>query len=376
MKLAYITTYDSANTRSWSGIGYHMGRVVQRLADEVQYVGPLRDQHALATKARGAAYRLVRQKYLRDRHRGTLESYARQAARLAAPDVDVLFSPGTIPIAYMESARPIVFWTDATIHGMVDFYPDVTGLCPESLADGHAMEQAALDRCALAIYSSAWAARSAVERYGVPPAKVRVLSFGANLARVPTHVEMEALIAARSRHTCHLLFLGVDWERKGGALALEVVERLNAAGLPAHLTVAGCEPVVDGPLPAFVTSLGFLDKSRPEQARRLERELGRSHFMILPTLADCTPIIFGEANAYGVPCLAPAIGGIPSVITDHVNGMTFAPEDGAAAYAAFVFDNFASPAYAELARSSFNEYLTRLNWNASGRALGKLLAEL
>ena len=60
-----------------------------------------------------------------------------------------------------------------------------------------------------------------------------------------------------------------------------------------------------------------------------------------------------------------------------VNGYAFPPEAPATAYAAFVKEQMrGASAYGELARSSFAEYQTRLNWDVAGRAVRSLLAEL
>jgi hypothetical protein len=69
-------------------------------------------------------------------------------------NVDIVFSPGTIPIAFLECNKPIVFWTDASFGGMIDFYPRFCNLCKKSFRDGHFMEASALKRAKLAIYSS------------------------------------------------------------------------------------------------------------------------------------------------------------------------------------------------------------------------------
>ncbi len=110
--------------------------------------------------------------------------------------------------------------------------------------------------------------------------------------------------------------MGVDWHRKGGDIAYAVAKRLNQIGLPTELTVVGCQPLINEPIPKFVKSLGFIKKSAPEGKERLNRLIIESHFLILPSLADCTPMVFPEANSLGVPCLSTKVGGIPSIIQE------------------------------------------------------------
>ncbi len=157
--------------------------------------------------------------------------YAAQADRqLRSVDHDIVFSPGIVAIGDLTTSRPLVFWTDATFAGMVDYYESLTGLSRRSIRHGHALVQHALDLCRLALHSSEWAANSALEHYRVDPRKVHVVPFGANISDAPSRDEVVAAIDGRDRGRCDLLFVGVDWDRKGGEVAVAAVEAMNRAG--------------------------------------------------------------------------------------------------------------------------------------------------
>jgi hypothetical protein len=125
--------------------------------------------------------------------------------------VDIVFSPmspGSQPVAYLECAQPIVIWTDATWAAVIDFYPEFNNLCKSTIKHGIANERAALHRCGLAVYSSEWAARSAIETYRIDPRKVHVVPFGANMRCVRRQDNIKATVALRSRDICNLLYFG------------------------------------------------------------------------------------------------------------------------------------------------------------------------
>jgi hypothetical protein len=63
-----------------------------------------------------------------------------------------------IRIAYLCTEKPIIFWTDATVDGVVDFYPDFRNLCAAAIKNGTRMEQTALSMNPLAIDASDWGA--------------------------------------------------------------------------------------------------------------------------------------------------------------------------------------------------------------------------
>jgi glycosyltransferase involved in cell wall biosynthesis len=106
---------------------------------------------------------------------------------------------------------------------------------------------------------------------------------------------------------------------------VRVTQELNDMGLEARLTIAGCRPPDGAFLPDFVKVLGYISKSTREGAKALERLLTTFHFVILPTKADCTPMVFPEANSFGIPCITTDVGGIPTVIRDGVNGQKLSP---------------------------------------------------
>lgn len=379
MKLAYVTAYDASDRTNWSGIGYYMAQALHEQSHGVDYVGPLRLSQPWQLWAKKQIYAHVLSKnYLPDRDPSVARSFAQQASRkLSRLDVDVVFSPGTLPIAYLESEHPIVFWTDSTFGGMVDFYPEFTNLCRETLQFGTALEKAALDRASLAIYSSEWAAETARQSYGIADAKVHVVPFGANVEVTHTLEDLRCVVAARSASVCKLVFFGVAWFRKGGDIAVEVARELNAAGIPTELLVAGCKPEMSGTIPSFVRYRGTISKSNPPRHAQLEALMSEAHFLLLPSRADCTPIVFSEANAFGVPCLATRVGGIPTIIRDGINGSTFAPDASVSSYCEYISTMFADrPRYQDLALSSFREHQTRLSWCVAGSRVSELLTNL
>lgn len=377
--IAYVTIYDATDVRQWSGTPTNMAGSLGTGGARVHYVGNLKERFELAMKGRQYLTKKVLGKnYFRQRSSTITSGYAKQVQRrLSDIPADIVLSPSTIPICQLDSDKPIVIWTDSTFAGMVDFYPDFSNLHPSTVVDGNRVEQEALDRCSLAVYSSDWAAQSAIADYKIDPAKVKVVPFGANIDRVLTPDQVRAAIAARPEQICKLLFIGVDWPRKGGDVALKVVRELNRQGIKAELTVVGCAPESADPIPDYVKPLGFVSKSGPDGQLRMTRLLAESHFLIIPSRADCTPIVLNEANALGVPCLTTDVGGITSVITNDVNGYAFGLDTDYREYVAYIA-GLMQPyhQYTDLANSAFDEYQRRLNWEVSGATVRGLLREL
>lgn len=378
MNIAYVSTYDVKDIRQFSGLGYYIAQALEMQSIPLEYICPLEERCSLLFKGKVYFYKqLLHQRYFRDREPFILKEYAKQVShKLSQINSDIVFSPGTIPISYLECDRPIAFWTDSNFASMINFYPKFSNMCEETIKNGNAMEKAALQKSSLAIYSSEWAAKTAIENYHVEQSKVKVVPFGANIDCDRNVNDVKNLIESRSANLCKLLFLGVDWFRKGGNIALEVTKELNKSGLKTELTIIGCEPITNE-LPNFIKPLGFISKLIQSGKKQIEKIISESHFLILPTIADCSPHALAEANSFGVPCISTNVGGIPTIIKDDINGKLFDKDSEITEYCQYISHIFANyPEYKNLAFSAFNEYQLNLNWSAAGQTVKRLLENI
>lgn len=374
MRVAFVTTYHSSDVSAWSGSMFNMLGAFLKSGVDVETIDALKDPYSTIFKAKRLVKNIVFGKnYLRDREPLTLKWYARQVeSRLSRMNPDVVFSAGTIPIAYLRTDKPIAFWGDATFDGMIDFYPEFTNLCDETIRNGHRMEQAALSNCRLAVYSSEWAAQTAIANYVVDSRKVKVVPYGANLPRFPSTEEVRQAITSRGSGPCKLLFVGIDWYRKGGDKALLVASRLNQMGLNTELHAVGCYP--PAPLPVFVKTYGYLSKSNREHNDLLSRLFKTSDFFILPSKAECAAVVVAEANSFGLPALTTNVGGMRTVVRDGQNGRAFDPPAFVQECADYILQMRSSKdRYHQLCQSSFEEYSNRLNWRTAVQSVVDLM---
>jgi glycosyltransferase involved in cell wall biosynthesis len=378
LRIAYVTTYDAADTSVWSGTGHHIGKSLEAQGMEVIYVGPLEDRGGRRASLKRVVARTIRKRFLRERDPAVSRGYAEQVElKLRGQDVDWILSPGTIPIAEIGGTIPIAFWTDATFAQMIDLYPEFESLTRQTIDDGNRLEQKALDRASIAIYASGWAARSAIAEYGADPSKVKIVPFGANMPVDRTRRDVELIIANRPGDVCRLLFVGVDWHRKGGDLALKIASRLHDSGVRCELTIVGSNPDIPESMRDLVNVAGFVSKKTRQGREQLEQLFSSSHFLVMPSRAECFGVVFAEAASFGVPSIASDVGGIPSAIRDGVNGFTFPLRtivEDAADRISQLWSN--SRGYDDLCLSSFADARERLTWDAAGRAVADILREM
>jgi glycosyltransferase involved in cell wall biosynthesis len=368
-RIAFLTAEDARDPRFWSGTPYHIAASLTAQGAEVTHVGPMPAWPLLALRARkkleksfGLPQSLVTGSPAYARFAGLVAG--RRIAALA-PRPDVVFSPaGSALVAHLRTEAPLVYLSDATVRLMVGYYPQFTGLSRGAIRAADRLERAAITRAALLVYPTRWVADSAVRDYGADPSKILVAPLGANM----DDAEIGGPAAPPDDGVCRLLFVGTEWERKGGDIALAALKRLQGRGVPSRLTLVGAAP--PGPVGEGVEAVGFLDKNRPADRARLATLYREAHFFILPTRHECYGIVFCEAAAYGVPSLATRTGGVPDVVAEGETGFTLPPEDRGEGYAAAIAALWADPArYRALRASSRRAYETRLNWDAWGRAV-------
>lgn len=376
MHIAFATTFDATDVHNWSGTPYHMSRALLHAGMDVDYIGSLERKLPPLFKLRQAWNKYAADQRLSPRFNLTAaRHYSRQVMnRLADMRVDAIVSPLINPVAYLDCKQPIILWTDALYAALVGFYPPFAHHAADTIRQGNRMTAECLSRCSLALFSSQWAANSALELYGADREKVKVVPFGANIDSHPGLDEISGIVKKRSSDKIKLLFLAKSWERKGGDIVLAVAKALHEAGHPVELTIAGWLPRHLEPVPSYVKCLGFVSKHTPEGKNKLREILSSTHFLFVPSRAEAYGIVFCEANAFGVPCLTTYVGGIGTIVKDNINGMTFALDAPVNVYCDYIVNLMHDRArYEALALSSYHEYETRLNWDVAAAQVKKLI---
>jgi glycosyltransferase involved in cell wall biosynthesis len=355
--IAFVREDDAKDVRTWSGIPYYMAKYLGLVAD-VQLVSPLRPVPESIRRVVWYLKKLgVPITHVNTWSKITGMWYARQVAQSLHRDTDVIFSPGHIPIADLNTKIPKVFHADATYGQMLGFYPGWNSNV-EVMQDGDRMQRQAFKSCARAVYSSTWAANYALEHYDASLEKVKSIPYGANIELAPSRHEA---CKHQRDSIIRLLFVGKDWKRKGGDIALAIANELSTMGKPVELAVCGSRLPSDAHCEFPVTVYPYLDKSKPEDRTTLDRLYLNSDFLLVPSRADCTPIVCCEAMAYGLPILSTNVGGLSSLVFDGLNGFTFAVDADASAYAQKIIALNESE-YHHLRRAARDLYEERFNW--------------
>jgi len=365
LKIAYYTITDPMDKRSWSGITYYLGQALLKHVGKVHFLGPVQIPWWLDKLCR-ALQKLSRFCFKTEwipKYSLIKNIYAAYVLkkRMHGQSYDFLIAPAAASeLAFLKTNIPVIYFGDATFKLYSSMYTrEFSRVSAISKWEGNFLESRALNKSNLVLFSSQWALRSATNDYGISPDRGGVIQMGANIDTVPVYQD---IFLKEAEKPLTLLFLSVDWERKGGDIAFETLLLLEKRGLKVRLIVCGCIPPANFHHPSM-TVVPFLNKNDPDDLQVFVKLISSVHFLLLPTRADCTPMVNCEANAYGVPVITTDVGGISEAISNGVNGYCLPLTATAEDYAQQIQTLFADKAaYRRLIVSSRKRFDEELNW--------------
>jgi glycosyltransferase involved in cell wall biosynthesis len=174
---------------------------------------------------------------------------------------------------------------------------------------------------------SEWAKQGLIDGYEVPAEKVSVIPPGVNVGDWRSPIPRTTDKSGPFR----ILFVGGDFERKGGRVLLDawrrIVARAKTGDRPVELHLVTSEKLP--PEQGMFVHHGLQANSAP-----LKQLYFDSDIFCLPTMGDCLPMVLSEAGAAGLPTISTGVAAIPEITRDGDTGFIVPPRDVAALEAA------------------------------------------
>lgn len=206
---------------------------------------------------------------------------------------------------------------------------------------------------------SDWAARSMIDDYGADPDKIHVLPPGIDTSRwKPAHGP------ARPSSRLRLLFVGADFERKGGQLLLDIYRHHLRDTCDLDIVTRVAVP----PEPGVTVHGGF----KPDDPGLLQLYQS-SDVLVLPTFADCFSMASIEAMACGLPVISSPVGGIPEIVADGETGLLVPAGKGRRLLVAIQALRVSPEMRQELGRAGRERAVRRFNATTQARAMVKII---
>lgn len=169
-----------------------------------------------------------------------------------------------------------------------------------------ALERALYEGASVVFTRSRHVSESLLNHYGCAEARVICVGAGSNasVADGPSPV--------RETEAPRILFVGVDWERKGGPELAAAFGRVQASHPDARLVILGCRPEIDLP---NVDVVGY----RPVDA--IHEHYQAASIFCMPVHREPFGVAFVEAMHHALPIVATRVGAVPDLVQDDVNGL-------------------------------------------------------
>lgn len=359
MRIAFLSDINPQNPYHWSGTTRFVYATLSKY-HQVTWIGQ--------DLAKGARWH---HRFLNNPNPFYPELYQEQIGILNSKEIkeneyDVIVTSTYYFVPQLKVDIPIVYLGDVT-------FPQFKKIFTNQDSKYHSLV-VATERCCLKsadiiLYPSLWAKESAVQEYRIDAEKIHIVEFGANLDYSPKWNQ-------NNNNECHLVFIGKNWQNKGGDIALETYQILQRRGLQSRLSIIGCKP----PNPIEdkeITVYPWIDKNTEKGFSQFDSIMRSASFLILPTRFEAFGIAIAEASAYGVPSIVTNVGGTAQVIKEERNGCLLPLEAKAEEYAEQIMKCFTNnETYQKMRLTARQEFESRLNWDAWGRRITAILTQL
>ncbi len=274
----------------------------------------------------------------------------------------VLQAGGMFAPSWPLPENPYALFRDCTVKlGEGEPLSGVDFASESSAARWYALERALYRKAGCIFAASDYVRRSLIEDYGARTEQVLVVGEGFNVkAPDPLNKQYDGKT---------ILYVGYEFQRKGGEVLLAAFERVAATIEGAELLIAGPRRI-GRPLPAGARLLG------PVSRQELARLYARASIFVMPSLFEPFGLVFLEAMEHKLPCIGSDRCAIPEIIADGQTGL-IAPAGDANALAEEIIDLLRRPEIMRLMGERGRERARRLfTWHAVARRMDEKLVEL
>jgi len=376
MMIGFISEADPYhNKQAWSGTVYKLREAIEQAGYDIKWI-PY--QKTWQTAFYTDLLKICNQTIFR-KHRWLGGTNFRALAKIYGKSVfkndrirecDFLFFPGGAQIMqFIPNYKPVIYLSDSTAHIFIDFYHK--GISRRSKAMACDLEYSATKYASINIRSSKWAIDSVIKDCDGDPDYCHVLEFGPN-------IDTKDIVQSKlyDGGELHVLFLGKDWNRKGGDIAVKTLEQLRNKGVNATLNIAGPREIPTSCVGKdFVHFYGYLNKNNPEDYQKVIDLYSQSHVFLLPTKAECSAIVFSEAAAVGLPVYTYMTGGTGNYVVEGVNGHTLPLGSSAEKFAEQIYNDIQYDQLKSLREGALKMSKDRLSWKVWSKKFKQILDE-
>ena len=158
-----------------------------------------------------------------------------------------------------------------------------------------------------------------------------------------------------------IVFVGVDWERKGGPELVNAFRLLLREHPDAVLDIVGCSPEINCP------NVNVVGRVPLDEVKVFFR---KSSVLCVPTKVEPFGIVFVEAFAHKIPVVSSDLGALPQIVEHGRSGYLCDPSD-AESMAYHLGQLVGSPETCrDFGERGYQRVQEVLNWDSVGKVMG------
>ena len=218
----------------------------------------------------------------------------RAAARVPVDSEFCLQAGHQFNLAEAFPSRRSVSYHDGNLAELVRSGFGLTGVSGRRIDEALRYEEQTAGQMVAVLTFSEYLRQSFIDDYHVPAGRVFTVGGGVNFRTIPPE-------ASKDYSRPQVLFIGIEFDRKGGPVLLDAFGLVRKRIPDAELHIVG-PARIDRILPGVVFH-GRLSKTDAQQSATLESLFRQCNLFVLPSLYEPFGIAPLEAMLYRVPCV-------------------------------------------------------------------------
>ncbi|AKB69080.1 glycosyltransferase family 4 protein [Methanosarcina mazei] len=226
-------------------------------------------------------------------------------------EYDVILQTGWIPAILEQKQIPRCIYTDYTMKLSEKEFPQwSTFLSDKDKNKWIQMETKSYKNANAIFTSSEHTRKSIIYDYGVHKEKVLTVYEGTDIEKIPD-------IDKKYDYNI-ILFVGVDFERKGGYILLNAFKKIREEIKDARLIIIGSRPKINIEGVEVKGFVSYIEKMH---------YFSIASVFTMPSFAEPFGLVFLEAMAHKIPCIGTNVCAMPEIIQDFETGYLVEPNN-------------------------------------------------
>lgn len=310
MKLFFVAQWQKDKAKTWSGTTWHLREKLSEQFDivdiEVKKPLALKLFKLLGINKSDSNTSLI--KYSKKNLLKRIKHNAKSNPRVILQLVEFVDNSEDIK-TFIYQDLSVSYVSYLLTHAPELFaYSGLAKVAPEIINKRHRSQDEYYKNCSGIFTMGKWLKKDLVERCNLPDSKVHHVGAGINL-------DKNLIDSTIEKAQNKILFIGRDFERKGGFLVYEAFKHLKSKEPDVELYVAGpsADPI-DNPIDEYFF-LGDCDSNK------LTTYLNKCDIFCMPSYFEAYGLVFIEALSFGLPCIGRNAFEMPYFIEDGKTGL-------------------------------------------------------